>query len=137
MNPRLTQCRSGHTRRSDNTRVYVHPKDGYTRLICRDCETRRTQTHRAKIAPRTALVGEHTGLPTWTQEADELRENPGEWRMLTDRETNSRAYTMANQINRGVLFSFRPAGDFEAERRGTQVWARYLGDGELPDEPED
>ena len=78
-----------------------------------------------------------TGLPSWTEEAREMRENPGQWRLLTDRETNSRAYTMANQINTGFLTSFRPAGDFEAERRGSQVWARYLGDGGLPDDGED
>lgn len=74
---------------------------------------------------------------SWTEEAQELRAEPGQWRMIADRETNSRAYTMANQINRGVLRSFQPAGDFEAERRGAQVWARYLGDGALPDDTEE
>lgn len=48
MNPRLTHCRSGHQRRSDNTRVY-HGKDGYTRLICKECERDRSSRGYAKI----------------------------------------------------------------------------------------
>jgi hypothetical protein len=69
---------------------------------------------------------------TWAAEAAELRAHPGEWRMLVKRDTRTGAYTCASQINRGVLTSFRPAGDFEAHRRDREVWVRYLGDGALP-----
>ena len=66
---------------------------------------------------------------SWVAEAEKMRANPGEWQRLADRQTRARAYTLLSQVNRGVLYSFRPAGDFEAKRIHSEVWARYLGDG--------
>lgn len=66
---------------------------------------------------------------SWVEEAAWMRAHPGEWKLLTTRAKRAGAYTCASQINHGFLYSFRPAGDFEAERRDTEVWVRFLGDG--------
>lgn len=66
---------------------------------------------------------------SWVAEAAELRAHHGEWRLLVDRDTRDGARCTASQINRGALYAFRPAGDFEARVEGTAVHARYLGDG--------
>lgn len=69
---------------------------------------------------------------SWVIEADQLREHPAEWGLLAVRATRHGARSMASQINRGALWAFQPAGDFEARAEGNEVHARYLGDGELP-----
>lgn len=68
---------------------------------------------------------------SWADEAAELRAHRGEWRLLVERKTRDGARTTASQINRGVLWAFTPAGDFEArvDPRSNEVHVRYLGDG--------
>lgn len=66
---------------------------------------------------------------SWVDEAAKMRANPGTWFFLTERVTNDGVNAFMSQIRRGVLYSFRPTGDFEARREDHQVWARYLGDG--------
>lgn len=70
---------------------------------------------------------------SWVSEAAWLRVRHGEWVVLVTRETRAQARTMASQINRGVLWAFQPAGDFEAWADGSVVKARFLGDGLLPE----
>lgn len=67
---------------------------------------------------------------SWAAEAAELRANRGEYRLLVVRKTRDGARCTASQINRGALYAFRPAGDFEARTEGGYVYARFLGDGE-------
>lgn len=69
----------------------------------------------------------------WLSEADELRTRPGEWARITDGRSPHSARSMVWQINSGALVAFRPRGDFEGCARGGAVFARWLGDGELPD----
>lgn len=66
---------------------------------------------------------------TWLEQADKLRHNRGEWSLLVTRPTRHGARSLASQINRGALYAFRPAGDFEARAEGLEVRARFLGDG--------
>ena len=74
-----------------------------------------------------------TGRVTWLAEANDLRANRGEWQLIVARPATPAgrhgARSMASQINRGALYAFRPAGDFEARAEGSEVHARYLGDG--------
>lgn len=69
----------------------------------------------------------------WLSEADELRTRPGEWARITDGRSPHSARSMVWQINSGALVAFRPAGDYEGCARDGTVFARWLGDGELPD----
>lgn len=66
---------------------------------------------------------------SWVDEAQERRDSRGQWALLTARRNQHGARTMASEINRGALWAFQPAGDFEAEAHGRTVWVRYLGDG--------
>lgn len=68
---------------------------------------------------------------SWAAEAAELRANRGEYRLLVVRKTRDGARCTVSQINRGALYAFRPAGDFEAYAQHGYVYARYLGDGEV------
>jgi hypothetical protein len=68
----------------------------------------------------------------WTSESSELRQNPGRWALLTTKPTPRAAWSTVWAINTGHLTAFRPAGHFEAYSRGTDVYARYLGEGQLP-----
>jgi hypothetical protein len=65
----------------------------------------------------------------WTEQAAQLRAHPGEWFPLVTRPTRHGARSLASQINRGALYAWRPAGDFEARAEGLEVHARFLGDG--------
>lgn len=56
-----------------------------------------------------------------------------EWARITDGRSPHSARSMVWQINSGALVAFRPAGDFEGCARDGAVFARWLGDGELPD----
>jgi hypothetical protein len=66
---------------------------------------------------------------SWMAEAEQLRNDRGEWRLLCVRKTRDCARMTVSQINRGALYAFRPAGDFEAYAQHGAVYARYLGDG--------
>lgn len=66
---------------------------------------------------------------TWLGQAHEMRRSPGRWFPLATRATRDGARSLASQINRGVLYAFRPAGDYEARVQGLEVHARFLGDG--------
>lgn len=67
---------------------------------------------------------------SWVAEAATCRERRGEWILLATRNTQAGARCTASQINRGLLRSFTPAGDYEARVEGDRVWARFLGDGD-------
>jgi hypothetical protein len=64
----------------------------------------------------------------WRDEAAELRDRPGEWAVVATMPSN-RAAAMTANIRLGKLAAFRPAGTFEATKRGEDVWVRYVGDG--------
>jgi len=66
---------------------------------------------------------------TWLEQTEKLRANPGVWFPLVTRATRDGARSLVSQINRGVLYAWRPAGDFEARAEGLEVHARFLGDG--------
>ena len=75
----------------------------------------------------------------YAQEAQEYREHPGWWGILTDfpPERNSTARTTAARIRTGGFSSFRPAGHFDA-RTATEenedgktvvnLYVRYVGE---------
>ncbi len=61
--------------------------------------------------------------------AQELRDNPGEWALLTENGAN----TLSMQIKRGQIAAYRPSGAFESVTRdvkGTRakIYARYIGE---------
>lgn len=60
--------------------------------------------------------------------SDKMRSGAGHWREFA-RPTPRAAYNFADNIRRGRLVAFMPAGSFEAMARGTTVWARYMGEG--------
>ena len=67
----------------------------------------------------------------YTEEVAALRSRPGEWGRIPVRRSGERAATMlADNIRRGLLAAFRPAGSFEAKAFQGQVWARYTDGGQ-------
>jgi len=66
-------------------------------------------------------------LRTWTKEAAELRAHPHQWALLTTKSTVTTLDNTIYRIRHGQLAAFRPAGAFEAKRRGLDVWVRYVG----------
>ena len=54
-----------------------------------------------------------------------LRSNPGTWGLVITSANPECAGTQANNIRRGILAAFRPAGTYRAVARGHQVWASY------------
>lgn len=62
------------------------------------------------------------------QTAHALRERPGEWAKVTSKATPKAAQMLASQIRRGLNKAYRPDGTYEATDRGTDVWARYVGE---------
>lgn len=65
-------------------------------------------------------------LRHWPKVAAELRDDPGEWRRVIGFNPRSaRAY--GSHIRNGGLAAFNPPGAFEAEVRGDELWARYVG----------
>jgi hypothetical protein len=84
------------------------------------------------VLPDDAVVN-HRPVPTWRWEAVELRTRPGVWALLAQRDSRSKATSLASAIRIGKLVSFSPQGLFEAEARtwpdGTHhVYARYVGE---------
>jgi len=74
--------------------------------------------------------GPQPSLRTAEMRADAARliAQPGEWVRIGTYPTSGTAKTTAYHIRKGRLVAYRPAGDFDATARGTDVWARYLGD---------
>jgi hypothetical protein len=66
------------------------------------------------------------------QAAEQLKTKPALWAVVFTRRTVKQAQTAAWSINTGGLKAFAPAGHFEAVARGRDVYARYLGEGQLP-----
>jgi hypothetical protein len=67
----------------------------------------------------------------WAELATKMRNAPGTWCLVAEQSTRS----LQQQIRRGVLVAFRPAGHFEAACRRSSsdglradVWARYVGE---------
>jgi hypothetical protein len=75
-----------------------------------------------------------TPRTSWAPRAEAMREHPRRWLRLTERKSTNAATTFVNEINKGLLRAFEPAGDFEARCCGAVVYARYLGAGELEEE---
>lgn len=69
---------------------------------------------------------------SWVNETAELKEAPGRWAFLTTKNTPHGATSLVYAINVGQLKAFQPAGHFQAAARGNDVYARYLGEGQLP-----
>lgn len=63
----------------------------------------------------------------WAARAAEMRERPGEWAQFPSQPTPRAAYNLADNIRRGRLVAFAPAGTFEAIARKHSVWARFMG----------
>lgn len=63
----------------------------------------------------------------YSRESDQMRNRPGEWAQFPDTQTPRSAYNLADNIRRGRLVAFAPAGSFEAIARNCSVWARYTG----------
>ncbi|RDI65705.1 hypothetical protein DFR76_10520 [Nocardia pseudobrasiliensis] len=75
------------------------------------------------LPPRTATGGRPHA---YAAEAATLRTNPYKWGRILTAGNPAVAASQANNIRRGKLRSFEPAGAFEAAARGCDVWARYL-----------
>lgn len=63
-----------------------------------------------------------------------LKMQPGRWALLVSKKTPRAAWSAAYAINVGQLKAFQPAGHYQAAARGNNVYARYLGEGQLPGE---
>lgn len=57
-----------------------------------------------------------------------LKERPGEWAKIQTYSNAGTASKAANNIRKGIVSAYRPAGSFEATIRGCDLWARYVGD---------
>lgn len=70
--------------------------------------------------------------------AQKLKENPGQWQLAGVSTTRQGSVSMARAIKTGRTSTWHPAGDFEAVSRTEdgefRVYARYLGEGGLPNE---
>lgn len=64
----------------------------------------------------------------WAAIAAELRARPGEWAKVSTSTSNGTAYQIASQLRLGKYRPFQPAGQFEAVKRGFDVWARFVGE---------
>lgn len=60
----------------------------------------------------------------WKDILGELRENPGQWAKVATVKTKNNASTMVARIKNGKHGMAKP-GEFEADSRGADVWARY------------
>jgi hypothetical protein len=81
----------------------------------------------SSVAAWVALPRGRRGPRKYISLADELRSRPGDWAQLTEQDSVRAAYNLADNIRRGRLVAFRPAGSFEAMTRKTTVTARYVG----------
>jgi hypothetical protein len=70
---------------------------------------------------------------TYSEEADELRDNPGKWGVVKEfpKARVQSATALQQQIRTGVIRAFRPVGHFESKTRtvdGTvMVFGRFIG----------
>lgn len=64
----------------------------------------------------------------YAADSDAMRQNPGQEREFPPMPTPRAAYNLADNIRRGRLVAFSPAGAFEAVARKTTVWAWYVGE---------
>lgn len=58
----------------------------------------------------------------------ELRDNPGEWKLIKEYENLAAASKYRSIINTGANLLWAPAGTFEATTRNTKLYARYVGE---------
>ena len=67
----------------------------------------------------------------WSEEADALRSNPGQWAHFEDYDAKSTSdrTNLTQNIKRGNLKAFKE-GRFEARVIKGQVWARFIADAE-------
>lgn len=78
---------------------------------------------RANAAPRSSK---------WDSIAEDLRRNPGRWRVIATDAPSS----MVSKVKNAAIRSFSPAGAFDATLRMTEgqrtgdLWACYRGDAE-------
>lgn len=64
----------------------------------------------------------------WSPVARVLRARPGEWAKIAARASQPSASGVANSVRQGRYLAFQPSGAFEAVSRGTDVWARFVGE---------
>lgn len=68
----------------------------------------------------------------WRNAARLMQERPGDWALVDEGEQFTEVGGLANQIRKGRLAAFRPAGHFEAATRvvagSHRVYARYVGE---------
>lgn len=75
------------------------------------------------LPPRVAVGGRP---PAHSDKADLLRANPLRWAKILTCRSATVAASQANNIRRGKLRAFGPAGTFEAAARDCDVYARFL-----------
>lgn len=74
------------------------------------------------------VTADREGNRPWTEFAQMLKDDPGEWYEVSDHGMTVDAVKVyASRIRRGGLKPFRPFGAFEARCRGQRLWARFLG----------
>lgn len=78
-------------------------------------------------APPAPKAGRQGGV--WESVAAELINHPGDWALIRE----GAHPATANQIKRGVLIPFQPAGSFDAVTRRRpdgkcDIYARFIGD---------
>ncbi|MGW4240994.1 hypothetical protein [Nocardia sp. NPDC004722] len=75
------------------------------------------------LPPRIAVGGRP---PAHADKADLLRANPLRWAKVMSCRSATVAASQANNIRRGKLRAFAPAGEFESAARDCDVYARYI-----------
>lgn len=70
----------------------------------------------------------------WTAVSDQLRAHPHKWALVATRTTEKDAIKLTCELRYGKSQGFRKArtvllevGAFEVERRGAEVYARFMG----------
>ena len=63
----------------------------------------------------------------WLAVAHALRDRPDEWARVARKRSALDAHVCASYIRRGDYKGFLPRGSYQAEVRGGDVWARYVG----------
>lgn len=60
-------------------------------------------------------------------EAAQARESPGQWFILSERDSENAAWSMGQAIATGRRAAFRPAGAYETHTSGCVVYVRFVG----------
>lgn len=83
-----------------------------------------------------------SGRTNWAEVDQALRANPGEWALVGAKKNVGSAARLASLLRHGddlSRYRYTPLeiGAFEIERRGCEVYARYIGPGQATDQESD